>query len=73
MTIDMPVTSCSTHQGIMKKVESENDIVDTPSSEYYLQIYSKDRDLIESWLKSETVAKYVESTLSHDVHQLSEE
>ena len=72
MTIDMPVTSCSTHQGIMKKVESENDIVDTPN-EYYLQIYSKDRDLIESWLKLETVAKYVESTLSLDVHQLSEE
>ena len=73
MTIDMPVKSCSTHPGIMIKVESENDIVDTSCSEYYLQIYSKDRDLIESWLKLETVAKYVESTLSHDVHQLSEE
>ena len=73
MTIDMPVTSCSTHQGIMKKVESKNDIVDTPN-EYYLQIYSKDRDLIESWLESEAVAKYVKWTLiPHDVHQLSEE
>ena len=78
MTIDMPVKSYSTHPGspigIMIKVESENDIVDTSCSEYYLQIYSKDRDLIESWLESEAVAKYVKWTLiPHDIHQLSEE
>ena len=78
MIIDMSVKSYSTHPGSligkMIKVESENEIEDTSCSKSYLHIYSKERDIIESWLESEAVAKYVTWTLiPHDVDQLSEE
>ena len=56
------------------KVESEDEIEDTSFTGSYLNISSHDRDIIESWLKSKAVAKYVTWTLiPHDVDQLSEE
>ena len=78
MIMDMSVKSYSTHPGSligkMIKVESEDEIEDTSFSRSYLNISSKDRDIIESWLESEAVAKYVAWTLiPHDVDQLSEE
>ena len=78
MIMNMSDKSYSTYPGSligkMIKVESEDEIEDTSFSRSYLNIYSKERDIIESWLKSKAVAKYVTWTLiPHDGDQLSEE